>query len=223
MKKQMAVLWILTLCLLTGCTSLLEREYSTSEPHSSKFWEGEKADILRAESHQDIVNDLLILVGEHTEEATLRLYGFEDDLTVTQMLEGAALEVQRETPLGTYAVEFITMTSQAQRGYYEARIQIGYCRSEEQLHGIVNTTSPEGIYSLMGEALDAGKTELAVRLGYWDREGRGKVETALERIREERGLEETPAWTVNYYPSEEWAGLVEILTEPREEMSPTED
>ena len=27
----------LALCLLTGCSALLERTYSTAEPHSSKF------------------------------------------------------------------------------------------------------------------------------------------------------------------------------------------
>ena len=64
------------LCLLTGCAPLLERSYSTAEPHSSKYWESEAADTLRAENDQDIVNDLLILIGRHTGSATLRLYNF---------------------------------------------------------------------------------------------------------------------------------------------------
>ena len=38
----------LALCLLTGCSALLERTYSTAEPHSSKFWESEAAGTLRA-------------------------------------------------------------------------------------------------------------------------------------------------------------------------------
>lgn len=38
----------LALGLLTGCASLLERSYTTSEPHSSKFWESEAAATLRA-------------------------------------------------------------------------------------------------------------------------------------------------------------------------------
>ena len=57
----------LALCLLTGCSALLERTYSTAEPHSSKFWESEAAGTLRAENHQDVVNDLLLLVGQHRE------------------------------------------------------------------------------------------------------------------------------------------------------------
>ena len=79
--------WALALCLLTGCAPLLERTYATAEPHSSKFWESEAAGTLRAENHQDVVNDLLLLVGQHRETATLRLYEFESDLEVADTLE----------------------------------------------------------------------------------------------------------------------------------------
>ena len=66
MGRKICVL-LLALCLLTGCSALLERTYSTAEPHSSKFWESEAAGTLRAENHQDVVNDLLLLIGQHTE------------------------------------------------------------------------------------------------------------------------------------------------------------
>ena len=90
------------LCLLTGCAPLLERSYSTAEPHSSKYWESEAAGTLRAENDQDIVNDLLILIGQHTGSATLRLYNFPDDQAAAEAMERAALEVQQETALGAY-------------------------------------------------------------------------------------------------------------------------
>ena len=131
----------LALGLLTGCASLLERSYTTSEPHSSKFWESEAAATLRAENRQDMVNDLLILIGQHTETASLRLYNFPDEQTALEELEKAAQEVQQETPLGAYAVEYITYISQPQRSYYEINVQIGYRRSEEQIQTIVNATS----------------------------------------------------------------------------------
>ena len=119
----------LALCLLTGCSALLERTYSTAEPHSSKFWESEAAGTLRAENHQDVVNDLLLLVGQHRETATLRLYEFESDLEVADTLEEATMEVQQETPMGAYAVEYITASSHVQRGYYEVAVRIGYRRT----------------------------------------------------------------------------------------------
>lgn len=207
-------LWLALCLLLTGCSSLLERTYSSTEPHSSRFWESEAADTLRAENYQDIVNDLLILIGQHTETATLRLYNFEDDLTAAEALEQAAAETQQETPLGAYAVEYITSSSQAQRGYYEASVQIGYRRTAEQIQAVVNATSPEAVYTLLDAALEEGKTELAIRISYWGTDGRERVENAVAQIREDRELSETPEWQVNYYPATGQAGLVEFLMDP---------
>lgn len=215
MLKKFLVL-ALTLCLLTGCSALLERTYATTEPHSSKFWESEAAGTLRAENHQDVVNDLLLLVGQHREAATLRLYDFKSDLAVADTLEKAAAEVQQETPMGAYAVEFITTSSHAQRGYYEVAVRIGYRRTLEQLQAVVNATSPEALYSLLAAALDEGKTELAVRMGYWGENGQTRVEEAMAQLREERELTETIPWVVNYYPAEKDPGLVEFLLDPPE-------
>lgn len=39
------------------------------------------------------------------------------------------LEVQQETPLGAYAVEYITAVEQPQRSCYEMNVQISYRRS----------------------------------------------------------------------------------------------
>lgn len=210
MKRNIPAL-LLALCLLTGCTPLLERTYSTAEPHSSKFWESEAAGTLRAESHQDIVNDLLLLIGQHTETATLRLYDFDSELAAADTLEQAAAEIQQDTPMGAYAVEYIISTKQSQRGFYEASVQIGYRRTLEQIQAVVNATSPEALYSLLDTALEEEREELAVRLGYWDEEGEAKVAAAMAQLREERGLEEALPWAVFYYPSKEQAGLIEFI------------
>ena len=217
MKTRLLALVLAMVCL-TGCASLLEREYSTVEPHSSKFWESEAADTLRAENYQDIVNDLLILIGQHKESATVRLYHFEDDLTVTDAMERAAVEVQQETPLGSYAVEYITSSSQQQRGCYEVSIQIGYRRTTEQIQSIVNATSAEAIYSLLASAVEDGRTELAVRISYWGADGQTKVDAAVDRLREERGLPESAVWLMNNYPANGPVGLVEFLLAPTEEQ-----
>ena len=206
---MICLLWA---CLaLTGCSALLEREYATVEPHSSKFWESEAAGTLRAENYQDIVNDLLILIGQHTEGATVRLYNYEDDVTVADALEQATTEVQQETPMGAYAVEYITSSSQAQRGYYEIAVQISYRRTAEQIQAVVNATSTEALPALLETALDEGRTELAVRIGYWGENDQARVEEAVAQLREERGLTETPAWTISYYPAEGPVGLIEFV------------
>ena len=212
MKKRWLPLALCACLLLTGCASLLEREYSVVEPHSSKFWESE-ADTLRAENYQDIVNDLLLLIGQHTESATIRLYNFKDDMTVAQTLERATTEVQQETPMGAYAVEFITSSSQSQRGYYEISVQISYRRSMEQIQAVVNATTTEALSSLLEAALDEGKTELAVRIGYWRQGDRERVDEIAAALRQTREIPVEEPWLVCYYPAEDAAGLVEFILE----------
>ena len=209
---------LLSLCLLlAGCGPLLEREYSNVEPHSSKFWESEAAGTLRAENYQDIVNDLLILIGQHTESATVRLYDYQDELTVADILERAAAEVQQETPMGAYAVEYITTSAQAQRGYYEISIQIGYRRTAEQIQAVVNATSVEALYSLLDAALTKGRPELAVRISYWGDNDRERAAAIVEQLRQDRGLPDTTPWAVSYYPAEGPVGLVEFVLDPSQE------
>lgn len=210
MKLRHLTLLLCVSLSLTGCSALLERNYATVEPHSSKFWESEAAGTLRAENYQDIVNDLLILIGQHTESATVRLYNYEDDLTVADTLEQATTEVQQETPMGAYAVEYITASSRSQRGYYEISIQVSYRRTAEQIQAVVNATSTEALSALLEAALDEGRTELAVRVGYWGEDGQARVEETVAQLREARGLAETPPWTISYYPAQGPVGLVSI-------------
>ena len=207
----------LALGLLTGCASLLERSYTTSEPHSSKFWESEAAAALRAENRQDMVNDLLILIGQHTETASLRLYNFPDEQTALEELEKAAQEVQQETPLGAYAVEYITYISQPQRSCFEADLQIGYRRTAEQMQTIVSASSVSALGDLLEAALDGGRTELVVRMGYWQADSREKVAQEVQQVRQERGTREEAVWIVHYYPETDPVGIIEFLLKPTEE------
>ena len=207
----------LALGLLTGCASLLERSYTTSEPHSSKFWESEAAATLRAENRQDMVNDLLILIGQHTETASLRLYNFPDEQTALEELEKAAQEVQQETPLGAYAVEYITYISQPQRSCFEADLQIGYRCTAEQMQTIVSASSVSALGDLLEAALDGGRTELVVRMGYWQADSREKVAQEVQQVRQERGTREEAVWIVHYYPETDPVGIIEFLLKPTEE------
>ena len=222
MKKR-GVLALVALCalLLTGCASLLERQYVTSDLHTSKFWESEAADTLRAENRQDIVNDVLLLIGQHKESATIRLYNYTDDVTVSELVQEATTEVRQQTPMGAYAVEYITSSVHSQRGYHEIDLIISYRRTAEQVKAVVNATSTEGIASLLEGAVEAEQKELAVRIGYWDAESRAAIEAAMDALRKAREMGEEPYWEVHYYPSEENAGLVEFLLD--EPIPPVEE
>lgn len=213
MKRRMLALAILLGCILTmtGCASLLERQYVTSDLHTSKFWESEAADTLRAENQQDIVNDLLLLIGQHKESATVRLYNVADNVAATDAVQKAASEVRQETPMGAYAVEYITSSVHPQRGYYEIDLIISYRRTAEQVKDVVYATSAEAVASLLEAAVEEGKEELAVRIGYWDDGSRETIDAAMARLREERGIVDEPYWAVDVYPESGQVGLVEFL------------
>ena len=206
---------LLMLCLLlTGCTPLLDREYRVVELHSSKYRESDSDDILRAESYQDVVNDLLLLVGEHTNRATLRLYTEESEVAVASLLERAAAEVEKDTPLGAYAVSYITTESELEHQYYEVSVRIGYRRSKEQVDTIVNATSATALEDLLYHAMEDGRKELAVRVNYWNEHDGEVVAAAIETVEDAWGLVGRQIWTPRYYPNADDVGLIEFKLEP---------
>ena len=213
---------LLCCAILPGC-GLLDREYRVTKEHSDRYWESESADILRAESYDDVVSDLLILIGRHTESATLRLYQFSGDAAAAETLEQAALEVQQETALGTYAVEYITSEIEPQRAYHEATIHIGYRRTEEQLLSIVSATSTAALPELLQLALDSGRSELVVRIGYWGDSSLELVRSAANDARELNGVADDSPWLLRLYPSADAPGILEFRFDGGDGTEPDSD
>lgn len=225
MKQKKSFLLCLLLCgtlLLSGCSSILEREYRTTEEHNSKYWEQDASGTLRAETYQDVVNDLLILIGQHAESATLRLYQFADDTAVTDALESAAVEVQQETPVGSYAVEYITSEMQSRLNYYEVSLHISYLRTAEELQSIVNATSATALPDLLNLALDSGRSALTVRLGYWGSNALDSVRQAVRSTRSDRGIDDSNLWMLICYPSAASAGILEFRLDGSEPDIPSD-
>ncbi len=205
MKKGIFVTFLIGSLFLTGC-SFLNREYSSVQPHSATYYESEDRSILRAEGYQDLVNDLLVLVTGHKEEGKIRLALTDTELDGETAMEQAAHETQFETPLGAYAVDYITYTWDESSGLIE--VNIGYRRSAEQVSGVIHTNSISALHNLLTAAVENGADELVMQVSYF----RGQTEevTAIaEQVRQEQEI--TAPWQVNYYPDESEAGIIEIL------------
>ncbi len=209
MKKR--ILPALALCLLlTGCGNIvLERSYSVSAPHSEVYWENEGADTLRADSYQDLVNALLLLLGEHSKEGTVRIYG--NDESAASMAERACREVQEETPLGAYLLDYISYTDAQEHGYYEVRVRLGYRRTAEEQASIITATSTEALGDLLRLAAEQeGSSRIAIRFGYFttDRAGLREMVAAAQQ---ELAPGSTEPWQVNFYPDTDDVGIVEVV------------
>ena len=164
LRRTAALFAALTL-LLSGCGSLLERDYSVVRPHSSTYYESEDRSVLRAESYQDLVNDLLLLLTGGAKEGTVWLYAGSEPMDASAAAERACKEVQQETPLGAYAVEYLTYTvDDSARNYTAIQLTIGYRRTPEQIASMVYTTSISALHDLLTSAARSGSGELVVQV-----------------------------------------------------------
>ena len=182
--QRFGLLWgaLLLLLLLTGCNSLLEQDYSSVEPHANRYWEEDAgSDILRAESYQDLVNTLMLLVEEHRDSGTLRLYLTDVDyVSALTMLKRAVTEVREETAIGSYALERLDFDMEELRNsYYQAELRPVYRRTAEDVAAIQETASSGAIYDMLLKAYEEEVPRLTVRYSYLSEE----PEVLLENIR----------------------------------------
>lgn len=208
MKKRVLPLLLAALLCLTGCGSFLQREWYEVKDHSPNSYEGNGRDALQADTYQDLVNNILILVGNHTAKGTIWLYYAQEDLDAVTAMEQACQEVEHETPVGSYAVEYLQYTVEdTVRNYSEIEVTIGYRRTEQQLAEITHVTNTAALRDMLTNAVEQGKTELVVQFSNVDR----RAEEIERIVRSVQSGVDGRGWTVHFYPSRESVGLAEIL------------
>ena len=209
MKKGVLALCLAGTLLLSGC-SLLHREYSRTEPHSANYYESSRRDVLRAESYQDLVNDLLLLVGGGDESGTVWLYDSDAVADPAQAAQTACDEVLQETPLGAYALEYLTFTvDEGGRGYTQLRFTAGYRRTSRQIKSIVHATNASALADLLQAAAQNGAQELAVQVDGMMTD-RQLVTDTVAAVQRETDPAAQP-WQVHFYPDAAAWGIVEIV------------
>lgn len=166
MKKRLLAGVLSASLLLTGCSALLERDYTSVTPHNAApATEGDPS-ILQADSYQELVNALIYFVNGGMEEGIVRLY--TDAENVEPFLSDACLEVVQEDPLGAYCVEFIKYTVDPVVAYSEAHLDITYRRTREQVASIVQATGVTAIRSELESALASFAPSRTLRIRYFE-------------------------------------------------------
>lgn len=149
--------------LLTGCAAVLERDYSVVEPYADSYWDAEE-DALRAESYQELVNSLLMLVEQRSEEGTIRFYT-DSAAPYAQVVE-AAREVREETALGSYLVEELTFLYQGAEDHCTLTWSITYREEAEDPESLMTLSDAQSLVDLLRLAVREGHQKLTARFSY---------------------------------------------------------
>ena len=138
MPKRIAgiILILVVLSLMYGCSRILDGEVSSTHLHNEPVETSPPdGNIVEAATYEDIVNAVLDFVSEHKESGVIRFNNYDGD--VERDVESACLEVWHDTPLGAYAVYYMSYPVTRIVSYYEAEIGITYNRTKEQVDSIV--------------------------------------------------------------------------------------
>lgn len=197
--------------LLSGCASLLARDFTSITPHSTTpTADGGDPSVIRAENYQGLVNALVYFVASGMEQGAIRIYNTWENMESD--LEAACLEVVQEDPLGAYCVDYIKYSLDPVVAYYEADISITYRRTREQVTSIATATGTTAIRSELQQALSSFASERVLRISYFDGD-----ENYIRTLCREAYLStpdtalDMPELTISVYPETGRQRIVEIL------------
>lgn len=205
-----AAVLLAVLAGLSGCSAMLERSYEVVTDHPEYPVTADDSGVLKAETYQDLVNDILYFVNQGAESGVIRLIDYTRD--VESDLNNACLEVALDAPIGAYAVDFIKYDYTPVVKYYEASITISYCRTQEQIRSIQNVTGTSAIRAELQEALLQFSSESVLHIAYFN-EDEDYIASLIQQA-----YYDTPAaafgmpeYTISLYPETGTERIVEIL------------
>lgn len=158
----------LAVCLLLiaglgGCARLLERSYSVAAPYADRYWDSSAEDTLRAETYQDLVNSMLLLVEQKAEEGVIRCYGEADEY---QKALAARSEVRRETMLGSYLLEDLQITCESGAGYSTVTCSMTYREDAEDIGSLMTLSDSQSLVDLLRLAVREDYEKLTAHFAY---------------------------------------------------------
>ena len=210
MKKRILALALVFCLSLTGCASMLERDYVVVSPYQPVSNLSDTSSALRVENYQELVNAILYLVTKGEAQGVLNLYNYTQDVETD--LARACLEVIQEDPLGAYSVEYISHNYSLIVSYYEVNLQITYRRSQEQVGAITAVTGSGAIRRVISRALTTFAPESILRISYFT-ENEDYIRQLVEQTYYDApatalGMPETE---INIYPNSGSQRIVEII------------
>jgi hypothetical protein len=231
----LALCLAMTAGLLGGCARLLERSYGITEPYADRYWDSSAEDTLRAETYQDLVNSLLLLVEQKAEEGVIRCYGEAEEY---EQVLAARREVRQETMLGSYLLKELQLDHEKGSGYSTVTCQMTYREDAEDLGALMPISDSQSLVDLLRLAVREDYEKLAAHFTYepsredvaaaveslWQEICRSEMEELVAlSVDEEVPEEGAPEGEEGVAPEESGEGGAEAPPEEQEDMPPEEE
>ena len=231
----LALCLAMTAGLLGGCARLLERSYGITEPYADRYWDSSAEDTLRAETYQDLVNSLLLLVEQKAEEGVIRCYGEAEEY---EQVLAARREVRQETMLGSYLLKELQLDHEKGSGYSTVTCRMTYREDAEDLGALMPISDSQSLVDLLRLAVREDYEKLAAHFTYepsredvaaaveslWQEICRSEMEElAALSVDEEVPAEGAPEGEEGVVPEESGEGGAEAPPEEQEDMPPEEE
>ena len=162
MRKAASIaILIIALTLLTsGCSGLLDSEYSYTAPHTEPNNQKYEHDIIQVSTYNELRSAILDMVADSQPTGLLRFSDYRGDVETD--VADACMYICNNTPLGAYAVYYINSSVNKYVTYYEAQLDITYKKNPSEISGVIEVDDLERLHELLNNVLTMRKSYLAV-------------------------------------------------------------
>ncbi len=162
-KRLVAIILAAVAALaLCGCDGIIESDYTSVNKHEKSTPPDAvpEGPVKEVSDYLQLREAIAGFVEERAERGTVRLIGYERD--VEKDVVDACMEVANNTPMGSYAVYYITSNLSKIVSYYEAEILITYNRSADEMKGVITVKDKDIAREALAKAMDTYAKSLAM-------------------------------------------------------------
>ena len=164
MKRWSALICLLLAAsLLCGCGQLLEGEYESVRRHVSGEQPGaESVPLIRVSTYEEIYDALVTMIQNADEFGVIRVSSYDGNVEAD--VNRACMEVSNDSPLGAWAVYYISCTVNRIIAYYDAEISITYKRTPLEIQSVVDVSSSAALEGELRYLMGSYSSGEAIRL-----------------------------------------------------------
>ena len=164
MKRKRIIARLLIVAALLGscgCSSILNADYESISKHVESTSTVSDSSTPRVSNIDELENAILSMIKSRLTTAKIRFDDYNGDPETDTST--ACAEIANETPLGAYAVYYISSSVNKIISYYQAEITIIYKKTPTQINSIVDGITTEFIDERIKDAMVNLKDNIAIR------------------------------------------------------------